>query len=505
MAGSFLIRGSSNIVLNSQNTTAPDLTNTAFSVTRDLLEGYVELPNALTCETDVDYTFTLFVRNNNSTRLVLRIGESLTDNYTETVYNLVEEVVESGPQGTGEQITRLTSAINEIGRGWYAIQTGFRFSTRTNISIFATSRVGSGETTRMTTETGTITPTSSFSVGPTGMAVTWPGPTPPWPNGALVTFTDASGAGTGFEAVVQFDADSNTEGTSMTAVGVAQSTALGYSYAGTETTFSEITLTGNDSDPSSFFFWNPMLERRRFEDSGSYLGSSRDNRLSIPDTSFTYLPLWRSETSAVTYANEFTGLTETIDIAEFDVDVTTDFSTADAVEYVRIPADITHGFPSQVTVFDRRGNERVIRLEKQPVYDKREPILITFINKEGVLEDIWAIRKSVENLSVKTDKYYRNIIDYNNLSYDPTRHTSQQYNTVSRKAITVNTDFFPEAYNQFFEQLFHSENVWLTYGGRTRAVMLADKNFLYKTHVNDKLVQYTLVFEYSNRLDNTIK
>lgn len=263
-------------------------------------------------------------------------------------------------------------------------------------------------------------------------------------------------------------------------------------------------LLGNDTGASSFFMWNAQLERRLLETDPSYLGSSQNNVLSIPDITFTFLPIWRGETSLVTYPNTDGG-TEVIDVSIEGLTDTADFNTADAVEYVRIPNNPNHGFPSNVTIHNNRGGSDTVSIGRQPRYEKREPIQITFLNKEGVLEDLWAIRRSTESLSTNSDTYYRNVIDYNNLSYNTFGHTMQKYNVVTRKSIVVNTDFLPESYNDFFEQLYNSEYVWLTYDGRTRAVVLKNSDFTYKTHVNDKLVQYELMFEYSNRLDNTIR
>lgn len=265
------------------------------------------------------------------------------------------------------------------------------------------------------------------------------------------------------------------------------------------------TLLGTDTGPSSFFMWNAQLEQRRLRVEPSYLGSSNDFRLSIPEVTFTILPVWRAETSSVTYNNVFTGALETIDVAGSSLVDVNDFNTIDAVEYVQVPSNPNHGFPNSITINDNRGGSRVVNISRQERYEKRIPVQITFLNKEGVLEDLWSIRRSTEMLNTTADTYYRNTINYDTLTYNTGAHTMQRYNVVNRKSIRVSTDFLPEAYNNFFEQLYNSEYVWLTYGNTRAPVILKNSNFQYKTHVNDKLVQYDLEFEYSNRLDNTIR
>jgi len=46
-------------------------------------------------------------------------------------------------------------------------------------------------------------------------------------------------------------------------------------------------------------------------------------------------------------------------------------------------------------------------------------------------------------------------------------------------------------------QLFQSEDVWITEENRTVPVNIKDSSFNYKTHLNDKLVNYTVQFEYA--------
>ena len=45
--------------------------------------------------------------------------------------------------------------------------------------------------------------------------------------------------------------------------------------------------------------------------------------------------------------------------------------------------------------------------------------------------------------------------------------------------------------------LFQSENVWIRENNQTLPIKIKDSSFTYKTHLNDKLVNYTVQFEYA--------
>ena len=65
------------------------------------------------------------------------------------------------------------------------------------------------------------------------------------------------------------------------------------------------------------------------------------------------------------------------------------------------------------------------------------------------------------------------------------------------KSITLNTGFLREEYNETIRQLLQSENIWIREDNQTLPILVKDSNFQYKTSVNDKLVNYTINFEFA--------
>ena len=167
-----------------------------------------------------------------------------------------------------------------------------------------------------------------------------------------------------------------------------------------------------------------------------------------------------------------------------------------AVEYVTFDDTVT-------TTTIGTTNYDIVR---DDVYDKRGVTTITFKNKNGVLQDLYATRLNREMLKIDNRQYMRNIVDYDNMTYNINQHSKYKYNIKAYRTFEINTGFLPQSFNEIVEDMYLSEEVWISNDDETAVpVILKNKNQTYKTHVNEKLVQYTWQFERSNRVDNTIR
>ena len=259
-------------------------------------------------------------------------------------------------------------------------------------------------------------------------------------------------------------------------------------------------LIGDDSDGLAQigYFWNPTVERRPIDVDQSYLGSGYLGVIQVPDDTYFRLPFWGANTNSVRYRtdNNVPRIVTPTSLV--------DFNTETAVEYFRIPVVQNDGFPKEVTIQNLRGGVRTIKIERDDFYSKYSPVLISFVNKQGVIEGLWFIRRSDYSIKSTSDTYYKNLIDYDTMTYSTHDHSMKKYNVVNYKSAKLNTGFMPQEMNQYFEELKNSEQVWLTNSSGTIPVNMKDGSFRYKTHINDKLVQYEMVFDFANRLDNTI-
>lgn len=273
-------------------------------------------------------------------------------------------------------------------------------------------------------------------------------------------------------------------------------TSVGIDFFLTATDDIESTVTSESTTSLSLNFFNPILERRDNVEM-SYLGSPTE--ISVPEGEATIVPIFQPNTTSVEYLDR-SGNTVTI-----SVDPSQDFNTASAVTYFSIPQRTSHGFPSSFTINDNAGGSQVININRENVFNRYSTAKVVFLNKEGSLDTLWMIRKRVFAQDTKHDMYYRNVVDYNNFEYNQFAHVNQKYNVVSKESIDLNTALIPESQNRVIRELMQSEYVWVTVDGNTFPVIMVDNSIPFKTHNNDKLVQYAFTFEYAHRLDNTIR
>lgn len=139
---------------------------------------------------------------------------------------------------------------------------------------------------------------------------------------------------------------------------------------------------------------------------------------------------------------------------------------------------------------------------------KYTPYKVTFINKFGVLQDMYFFKKSVENMTTKRESYKSNTLLANN-SFATYNHTKRDFNIVGNESISLSSGFVSESFNDVFKELLLSEKVWITklVNGSTTVlgINIKTSDIIYKTSVNDRLVEYTIEFENSYNVINDIR
>ena len=139
---------------------------------------------------------------------------------------------------------------------------------------------------------------------------------------------------------------------------------------------------------------------------------------------------------------------------------------------------------------------------------KYTPYKITFVNKFGALQDMWFSLKSTESLNTKGEQFKSNVINFDTLTYNTYTPQQSQFMKTGKEAITLNTDYIPEENNEVIKQLMMSEQVYLTKVGEQELVLGVipkTSNVTYKTSLNDRLVQYTIDFDYAFDKINNVR
>ena len=108
---------------------------------------------------------------------------------------------------------------------------------------------------------------------------------------------------------------------------------------------------------------------------------------------------------------------------------------------------------------------------------------------------------SKEQFNTESRVYQPQIGNWNSrtFGYNSYDTSIQRYIVDSNEKLTVNTDWLDEAYNDIFKQLLVSEEIYWQYdekvGSQQLKPLAIDTTSLdFKTHVVDKLIQYTITF-----------
>ena len=129
--------------------------------------------------------------------------------------------------------------------------------------------------------------------------------------------------------------------------------------------------------------------------------------------------------------------------------------------------------------------------------------VLFFVNKFGAKQSFAVDMMSKESISAKDYGYSRNVINYNTLSIEDGVHAYRRRVLDTTESYTLNTPFLDEGNSKVFEELILSEYVWLIKpNGLFLPVTVKDTKMNRKTHVNDKLIQYTIKVDSADNLIN---
>ena len=130
---------------------------------------------------------------------------------------------------------------------------------------------------------------------------------------------------------------------------------------------------------------------------------------------------------------------------------------------------------------------------------------VVFVNKFGALQDLYFMGKSVESLKVSKDNYKANILDTSLQSYSVNAHQYRDFDLQGRQSMNLTTGYISEDMNEPIKQLILSEKVWMEVGGDVIPVNVKTDSLTMLTSVNDKMVSYTLDFDFSHDIIQNVR
>ena len=135
---------------------------------------------------------------------------------------------------------------------------------------------------------------------------------------------------------------------------------------------------------------------------------------------------------------------------------------------------------------------------------KQTPYRVTFLNKYGALQDLWFFKKRTDQFEVQRENYNRTLLTTSSSGVDFSRfaHSSSLLDVTGTEKATLNTGFISEDHNQVIKELMVTEFCWILEanhaGEEPVPVKPITSSFNSKTVLNDKLINFTIEFEYAN-------
>ena len=158
-----------------------------------------------------------------------------------------------------------------------------------------------------------------------------------------------------------------------------------------------------------------------------------------------------------------------------------------ATNYVKYIVVCVFNYTDLITVAFA-GETITIEPVEECKYDVNQ---IQFINKFGVFELMHSYKVKKDSISIDSEKFKNNYT--NGTSYNTTKHQLQRFNAMGNRKTNVETGFMNEEYNQTIEELLLSEYVWMN----GKPVNIDTSSLDFKTRIVDKLISYSLDFEYA--------
>ena len=135
---------------------------------------------------------------------------------------------------------------------------------------------------------------------------------------------------------------------------------------------------------------------------------------------------------------------------------------------------------------------------------KHEPKKLVFVNRFGMLQEIWFFGRTTESTTIKGDQYKSSSINANG-SYNRYEHQFKKFDLHANKSYTLNSGYVSEDYNDSMNELLMSEQVWMHADGDVKPINIKTSDVTYRTSLNDKLVEYTIEVEQAYDLISTMR
>lgn len=190
-----------------------------------------------------------------------------------------------------------------------------------------------------------------------------------------------------------------------------------------------------------------------------------------------------------------------------DIQVNDSTNSTQKIVYIRVTPTDTLITGDTITITSSVGTSQVTTLTLEAVCEpKYQELQVIFYNKFGALQIMPFYKKSIDSINTNSDSYKRNLMEFaTDPTYNTEKHQIRQFHVTGKESITMNTGFIQESFNEVIKQMMLSEQVWVDNGTEVLPITLNTSSLQFKKSVNDKLINYTVDFEYAFNKINDIR
>ena len=178
------------------------------------------------------------------------------------------------------------------------------------------------------------------------------------------------------------------------------------------------------------------------------------------------------------------------------------------IKYIRVtPTNSLQTGDTITVVSTKSGYAQTHTITLEAVCEiKYQQLQVIFYNKFGALQIMPFFKKSTTSISTQSDSFQRDIMDFtNDPTYDKSKHVVATLGVNGKEKISMNTGYIEESYNEVITQLLLSEQIWVDDGTNILPINLNTKSLTFKKSVNDRLINYTLDFNYAFDKINNVR
>jgi hypothetical protein len=169
-------------------------------------------------------------------------------------------------------------------------------------------------------------------------------------------------------------------------------------------------------------------------------------------------------------------------------------------DYFNFAIPLVYGASVRLEIVNRTDGELVTKIETEEICEPLYPVeMVYFVNHYGGWNYLPFFKASYNSIDVKNSDY---ALMQKNVDYDYRRGQRKSFNVNGNQSIKVNTGWIEEVYFELIQDIMLSDTI--IYSADEIPVTIKTSTMQKKTYLTDKNINYTLEFDFANKLINNI-